>query len=460
MSAHQTLSVGQRWVASAIALAFIAGLVLNPGLLLICGVALATALYLLTLLARFYLLIVGVRRPLPIRVSDREALSIRDRDLPIYTVLVPAYREADVLQATLDALQALDYPRDRLEVRLLLEADDEDTIAAAAAARTSLDLEIVRVPVGWPRTKPKACNFGLWQARGELVTIYDVEDRPEPLQLRRAAAAFARLPQDVACLQAKLSFFNSRQNLITRWFTMEYETWFGLLLPALAEQGGPVPLGGTSMHLKRAILEQVGDWDAYNVTEDADLGVRLQRSGYRVMVLDSTTLEEANSDFVNWVKQRSRWYKGYLQTWLVHTRNPIRTLRELGPRGALGLALMIGAVPVLGLINPFFWALTLAWFIEPTPALQTLLPAAVYYPALFSLVFGNFLALYIGLVAILLTRRPYLLGAALLAPLYWLMMSIAAIRGIIQLAIAPSFWEKSVHGLDRLFNGAIADADR
>jgi len=182
--------------------------------------------------------------------------------------------------------------------------------------------------------------------------------------------------------------------------------------------------------------------------EDADLGIRLHRAGYSVRVLDSVTLEEANSDFVNWVKQRSRWYKGYLQTWLVHMRHPIRLWRELGPRGFLTLSTMIGAVPIAAAINPLFWALTVFWFVDHNAFLQSLLPPAVYFPGLVSLILGNFVALYIGLIAIRVTGRPYLLAATLLAPAYWVMMSIAAVRAILQLLVAPSFWEKSVHGLD------------
>ena len=373
---------------------------------------------------------------------------LADDELPTYTVLVPVYREAEVLARTVRALEMIDYPRERLDIKLLAEADDEDTLAAARGLVTNLRLELVLVPAEGPRTKPKACNFGLGLARGELVTIYDAEDRPEPLQLRRAVAAFRQLPPLVACLQAKLSYYNSTQNLITRWFTAEYDAWFAMLLPALAHLGGPVPLGGTSMHVKRKVLERVGGWDPHNVTEDADLGVRLQRLGYEVRVLDSTTLEEANSDFVNWVKQRSRWYKGYLQTWLVHMRNPVRLLREIGWRRFVSLTFAIGSVPILALINPVFWAATGLWLLGFS-GIATLIPPLVYYPSLASLVLGNFLGIYVGLLGIRFTNRPKLLGAVLLFPLYWLMMSIAATRALLQLTVAPSFWEKSVHGLDR-----------
>ena len=449
MSAHRTLSPTQTWIA-AIGLALLAAAVAaDARRTLIVLFGLATALYLLSLAYRLYLLRTALHGVATASISDEDARGLADQDLPIYTLLVPVYREARVVARTIEALEALDYPRDRLDIKLLLEVDDEETIDAARALRSELRLEIVLVPAEGPRTKPKACNYGLALARGELVTIYDAEDHPEPLQLRRAVAAFRELPPTVACLQARLSYFNPEQNMITRWFTAEYDAWFSMLLPALAHHGGPVPLGGTSMHIKRRTLDRIGGWDAYNVTEDADLGVRLQRLGYGVQVLDSLTLEEANSDFVNWVKQRSRWYKGYLQTWLVHMRNPRRLVRELGWRRFIGLTFAIGSVPVLALINPVFWAATWLWILGASGVVASLLPPVVYYPGLACLVVGNFVGIYIGLLGIRVTGRPRLLGAVLLFPLYWLMMSIAAIRALLQLTVAPSFWEKSVHGLDR-----------
>jgi cellulose synthase/poly-beta-1,6-N-acetylglucosamine synthase-like glycosyltransferase len=504
MSAHRTLSRGQQWTLLILVAVLAAGLMLQTTRTLIVLLALATGLYSLNLLYRLRLFRQALKGFDLVSVSDEEARAIPDRELPVYTVLVPLYHEAEVIGRIVAALEALEYPRDRLDVKLLIEADDSATLEAAEAmslplavpspsplrrglgggslgvsSDSPLRLELVRVPVGQPRTKPKACNYGLGLARGDLVTIFDAEDRPEPLQLRRAVAAFDRLEREapallpsspspmrdsfppplrgrvrvegasVACLQARLSYHNVDQNLLTRWFTVEYAAWFSMMLPALAQLGGPVPLGGTSMHIKRRVLERVGGWDAHNVTEDADLGVRLQRLGYSVAVLDSTTLEEANSDFINWVRQRSRWYKGYLQTWLVHMRQPVRLWRELGPSGFIAMNLMVGAVPLIALINPVFWLLTGLWFLDRSQFIQSLLPAPVYYLGLFCLVIGNSLALYMGLIAIRLTGRPQLLIAALLSPIYWLMMSVAAVRALLQLVIAPSFWEKSVHGLDQ-----------
>jgi len=202
------------------------------------------------------------------------------------------------------------------------------------------------------------------------------------------------------------------------------------------------------MHIKRIVVEAVGSWDPYNVTEDADLGIRLQRMGYRTAILDSVTYEEANSDFVNWVKQRSRWYKGYLQTWLVHMRHPVLLRKQLGTEAFVAFTLTVGATPLIAFLNPIFWALTGLWFGTKASFIQPIFPPSVYYAGMFCMVFGNFIVVYLNVIAIRATGRTELLGAVLLSPLYWIMMSVAAVKAFIQLLVAPYFWEKTAHGLD------------
>jgi cellulose synthase/poly-beta-1,6-N-acetylglucosamine synthase-like glycosyltransferase len=411
-------------------------------------VALGTAMYAATLIYRLLLVRRGLQGSHMVRVSDEDALAVPAAMLPVYSVLVPAYREPEVIAKIISAMSGLDYPVDKLDVRLLLEADDEETIAAARTAVAGTTITIVLVPAAEPRTKPKACNFGLQSATGDLVTIFDAEDRPEPLQLRRAVVALDRLGEDFACVQARLGYFNARQNLITRWFTIEYGTWFRFLLPGLVSVGAPIPLGGTSNHFRAPLLRALQAWDPYNVTEDADLGIRLARLGYSVGVLDSITDEEANSDFVNWVKQRSRWYKGYLQTWLVHVRRPVAVHRELGVRGALGLHLFVLGTPLTAVINPLFWILAVLWFAQKPGGVAALFPAQVYYIALACFVLGNAAVVYVNVLTTRVINQPGLLGAALLVPAYWVMMSVAAAKAGYQLVFKPSYWEKTSHGLD------------
>jgi cellulose synthase/poly-beta-1,6-N-acetylglucosamine synthase-like glycosyltransferase len=447
LSAHRILGPRQRNLLVAVALLVVAGAVVDIVDTAVAIIGIISVLYIAITVNRAVLFARSRRERTMERVSDDEALSVPDDRLPSYTVLVPAYREPEVISTLLANLDRLDYPREKLDIKLILESDDLDTIAAAASADPGDHVEVILVPPAGPRTKPKALNYALPLSRGEIITIYDAEDEPDPLQLRRAAVALDKAGPETVCLQAQLSFGNVQQNLITKWFTLEYDMWFALLLPGLVSLEAPLPLGGTSNHFKREPLESLGAWDPYNVTEDADLGVRLAREGYRCGVLESTTLEEANSDFVNWVKQRSRWYKGYLQTALIHLRNPLVTLRQLGWRGFSQLILFMLGTPLIAVLNPLFWGLTVLWFIGSPQFVHTLFPGPVYYPAVACWVFGNLLVLYLTILTCRLTRRYELILAALIVPVYWVMMSVAAVKALWQLVATPTFWEKTAHGL-------------
>jgi cellulose synthase/poly-beta-1,6-N-acetylglucosamine synthase-like glycosyltransferase len=383
----------------------------------------------------------------PIGVSDEEALGLTDDQLPPYTILVPAYNEPEVVADLIGAMAQLDYPADKLQILLLLEADDEVTINAARPCITSESITALLIPPAEPRTKPKACNYGLEFATGDIVTIYDAEDLPEPLQLRRVVAAFRRLPDNIACIQAKLAYHNGGQNLLTGWFTAEYGLWFGYLLPGMMGTSAPIPLGGTSNHLRRDVLDLIGAWDPFNVTEDADLGLRICARGYRTAVLDSTTLEEANSDPINWIRQRSRWYKGYLQTWLVHMRQPRELMRTIGAGNFLRFNLLMAGTPIVAVLNMLFWYLTLVWFLGQPAIVGAVFPWYVYFPALVALILGNAATFYMNVIALREDDRADLLIPALTVQIFFIMMSVAAIKGLYQLVRNPSYWEKTFHGL-------------
>ncbi|MFI6215072.1 glycosyltransferase [Nocardia brasiliensis] len=414
-------------------------------------VAVCTLGYLAVLGDRILIFARGMDRDAIMTVDDDRARALADAELPPYTILVPAYGEPEVVGDLIGALSAIDYPRDRLQVLLLLEEDDAPTIDAARAAGIGTGghehITVVLVPAADPRTKPKACNYGLRRATGDIVTIYDAEDIPDPLQLRRVVAAFAELPPSVVCIQAKLAFHNAKQNLLTAWFTMDYGLWFGFLLPGLMRSRAPIPLGGTSNHFNREVVTAIGAWDPYNVTEDADLGVRIAASGYSTAVIDSVTLEEANPDPINWVRQRSRWYKGYLQSWLVHTRRPIRLWRSIGTVSFVRFTLILAGTPIIACLNLVFWFISIAWILGQPSVIGRLFPAVVYFPALIALVIGNAATIYMNLLACRENNRPDLLVACLTSPLYWLLMSIAATKGCWQLLRNPSYWEKTFHGL-------------
>lgn len=444
---------GQRWGAAGLAVAVAIGLWRWPATVGVALMVLSTVLYLVTVLHRISLVRASLEDDPSIRVTDAAARALADAELPIYTVLVPAFGEPEVLPDLIRSLERLEYPRDRLDVKLLLENGDRATIAAALAIGTDLPVDVLVVPPGEPRTKPRALDYGLQFARGDLVTIYDAEDHPEPLQLRRVAVAFRRSPSSSACFQARLSFYGGRRNLLTRWFTAEYLTWFHLYLPGLILRDACIPLGGTSNHFRAEALREVGGWDAHNVTEDCDLGVRLQRRGWTIGLVDSTTMEEPNTDVINWLKQRSRWYKGYLQTFLVQFRRPRALVVELGWRRMLHLVLFVGCTPILAVMNLWFWGLAIVWITTRAAFVQAMFPGVTYHVALLAWVLGNLSVIYLSVLTVRVARRADLLLAVLLSPLYWVLMSIAAVRAAVQLVTDPSHWEKTAHGL---LEGSVA----
>ena len=393
-----------------------------------------------------------VRRPAP-----TAAPILADEALPVYSVICALYREADSVNGLLSAIEKLDYPAEKLDVILAVEADDSETRAAIAARKTRLPVTVIAVPVAGPRTKPKALNVALPFARGAYTVIYDAEDRPETDQLRCALQAFRAAGDDLACVQARLCIDNTADSLLARYFTAEYAGQFDVFLPGLTAMGLPLPLGGSSNHFYTATLRKVGGWDPYNVTEDADLGLRLTRFGYRSEMISSTTYEEAPAEAGPWLRQRTRWFKGWMQTWLVHMRQPRRLLRELGPAGFAGFQLMVGGNVLAALVHPLFMvALIVAikngdfiWPADDAPA--ALLGALYGTTAIIGYLSSGFLG-WLGLMHRGLTPAAWVL---LLTPLHWLLLSLAAWRAVYQLIFAPFLWEKTAHGLAKTSHRAV-----
>ena len=549
------------------------------------------------LLCTFYLVVIGYKlvtiflsvvRRWEVQVRPEQIAALQDDGLPVYTILVPLYKEREVADKIVRHIAALDYPKDKLDVKILLEPDDPQTLAAIRESGLPEYCEVIICPDSQPKTKPKACNHGLASARGEYVVIYDAEDRPEPDQLKKAIVGFRRAEQRweklrslrrfnpfqrasrgrTVCLQAKLNYYNPNQNLLTKWFMIEYATWFQLYLPGLHALRAPIPLGGTSNHFRTDVLREISGWDPFNVTEDCDLGIRLYKLGYRTQVIDSTTWEEANSRLGNWIRQRSRWVKGYVQTHLTHMRHPLRTLWKLRPWGMFNFLNSVGGLSLMLLLNPIFWAASLvyvglfaadlhehgysferalgvheaiadaadvrvkrdrtiriphpkrwAWpmictaWREDTPKdaewtdvvargikndwarLWRALPGArnqepsagaentpqvqqvggtadeskgspwndlwaaegfhfwnivsqVLFICTICLVLGNVFFVLVHVIACLRAGMPRMIPLAILMPLYWVLISLAAWKGFLQLFWKPFYWEKTQHGLD------------
>lgn len=388
-------------------------------------------------------------------ITDADVAALDDADLPVYTVLVPVYREANIVADLVDNLAALDYPQDKLQILLLLEEDDAETIDAAKAAKPPATITLRVVPRGQPQTKPKACNVGLFFARGEYLVIYDAEDKPDPDQLKKAVIAFQRGDDSLVCVQAALNYWNAEENALTRMFTLEYSFWFDYMLPGLDFLHLPIPLGGTSNHFRTNKLRELGGWDPFNVTEDADLGVRASALGEMVGVIRSTTFEEANRAYGNFVRQRSRWIKGYMQTSLVHIRHPIDLVRTVGLRQAAAFALLIGGTPLAFLFTPPLYLLLLISLVFEPESISEYMPGWALWAGLVNLLIGNVLMVYVSMMGAFRRRRYRLVPWSLLNPVYWLLHAVAAYKALWQLVFKPHYWEKTVHGLS-----TVDEADR
>jgi cellulose synthase/poly-beta-1,6-N-acetylglucosamine synthase-like glycosyltransferase len=409
-------------------------------------VVVMTVFYFCDLLFNLYLIIRSFYQESEFQVSTEDMRAVRD--WPRYTIFCPLYREVAVVPQFVRAMSNMDYPHDKLEVQLLLEEDDHETIDEIRNMVLPQYFKVIIVPDGLPKTKPKACNYGLLQATGEYAVIYDAEDVPDVKQLKKSVVAFQQLGTEVGCIQAKLNYYNTEQNLLTRLFTLEYSLWFSLVLTGLNSIKAPIPLGGTSNHFRVSDLHRLEGWDPFNVTEDADLGLRLAKRGMRTAILDSFTLEEANSQLRNWMKQRSRWIKGYMQTYLVHMRSPMELTRHKKSHLPI-VQLVVGGKILSLLINPILWILTTLYILLPVTNdfIRSLYPMPVLYIGTTCLVLGNFMYMYYYALGVTKQHHPELVVYAFLVPIYWVMMSIAAFYALRDLIVRPHHWHKTKHGL-------------
>ncbi len=450
MSALYVVTFLQKLLVAVLIVGCIAGLISNALLTIQVFVAILSVIYFIDVLFNLYLVLLYLHVPQEITFTQDEIGGVVDSKLPIYTILCPLYKEGRIIPQFLKAIEKLEWPKNKLDVQLLLEEDDNESQEIVKKMKLPSYVRAIVVPHSMPKTKPKACNYGLLQATGEYLVIFDAEDIPEPLQLKKAYLAFQKVPKDVKCLQAKLNYFNPHQNLLTRFFTAEYSLWFDVTLPGLQAINTSIPLGGTSNHFRTKNLLSLKGWDPFNVTEDADLGIRLFKQGYKTAIIDSITLEEANSRWGNWLRQRSRWLKGYMQTYLVHMRDYFTFTKNQGIHSLI-FQLTVGGKIAFIIINPLLWVATISYFAlyqYVGPTIESFYPPVVFYMAAFSLVFGNFLFLYYYMIGCARKNQWSLVKYVFLVPFYWLMTSIAASIALYQLIFKPHYWEKTTHGLN------------
>jgi glycosyltransferase XagB len=373
---------------------------------------------------------------------------LTDDELPNYTVVIALYREAGVVKDLVKAIDSFDYPKGKLDIKLVVEQRDAETLGRIAELRLPGRYEVVVAPSGKPQTKPRALNIALSSARGELIVVYDAEDIPAPDQLRLAASCFAA-DKDLDCLQARLAIRNHGESWLSKLFAIEYAILFDVINPGLCALNLPIPLGGSSNHFRIRSLVGVGAWDEWNVTEDADLGIRLARFGYRVKALDSDTWEEAPYEFGNWFRQRMRWQKGWMQTLIVHSRRPIFFWRDLGPRrAAAATTLIVGAVS-----GCLFWPAFAAGTIWRALTVgQGVLSPSREMSDVFTYILalaGIWTILLPAVIAAKLRRVKVTTSALLLLPIYYLLVTAATWAGMLDLLLWPHYWAKTAHGRSR-----------
>ena len=377
--------------------------------------------------------------------------ALPDSELPLYTILIPLRDEAQMVPLLKRAMSAIDYPPHRLDIKFVVEAKSPETVRAVEQVLDTPQFRMVVVPQGAPHTKPKAIDYALPLARGEFLVVYDAEDMPDPDQLRRAAERFRADPA-LACLQAELVPENAHENALTALFAGEYAGLFGRLLPALARWGLPVPLGGTSNHFRTSVLRELGGWDAFNVTEDADLGVRLARRGHRAEAFTSRTQEEAPLTLRAWMAQRTRWMKGWMQTYCVHALAPRQLLHDLGWKAFLGFHVLVGGMILSSLLHTLFLGALLGRLLSD--GVVGLMPQDIwdwFAVCILATGYGGALAVVFSGLAHL--RAWHLMPMQLLLPAYWMLHSIATLHAVVELVTRPMHWAKTTHGVTRLARG-------
>ena len=408
--------------------------------LFFAGITAVAAINLIaTLVFKIAMLIAGYRKP-PDRPVD-----VPLSEKPVVSLIVPLFHEAAIAHDLVLRLSRLTYPKSLLDVVLVLEQKDDLTRQMIEAVSLPGWMRVVRVTDGRLTTKPRALNYALGHTRGDIIGVLDAEDAPATDQIERVVEAFHQAPSNVACVQGILDFYNTRSNWLSRCFTIEYAVWFRIVLAGAARLGLPIPLGGTTVYLRRAALKHVGGWDAHNVTEDADLGIRLYRFGYRTILIPTVTREEANNRVVPWIRQRSRWLKGYIITYLVHMRRPLRLLRELGAWKWIGFQMFFLATILQFTLAPALWSFWLV-FVGLDAPLFDMIPAEWAKGLLALFLFAELITLLTGFVAVARTQHKDLMQWVPMMFFYFPMGVFAVYKAWSELVFKPFYWDKTTHG--------------
>lgn len=373
-----------------------------------------------------YLIFRGMSDGATVTITADEAYSLADEDLPVYTVLLPVFNRPDILAHLPDVAAGIDYPANKLDIYLIVEADDSPTISAVKHGLPQ-EIRLVIAPSGGPRTKARLCAYALSlpDERGDYVVTFGADEVPDPLQLRKAAYAFANASENVAVFQGKLGYSNESHNLLTKWGALERDRWFSYVLPALSRLHSVVPLGGSSSHIRKSSLAEVGGWNSANATESAEMAIRFYRNGYRTLILDSDTKTKAAAGLRNWSRRRSRWFLGYLQTLGGQDSNPFRFFRDFGSVPALRLLHLTAGWQIWCFVNVALWTVFATTYFSA----QSSRPEP-FYPLCLVLTASTVLALLAGTLIATASNKSKLLWPALIVPVYWVMQAVEGVGNV------------------------------
>ncbi len=245
------------------------------------------------------------------------AIDKNRKEFPLVTILVPLKQENEVIHQTFSAISNLNYPSSSIQGIIIVESTDTLTKKSIETSIIPDGFEVMEIPTLPPFTKGRAIQRALLVAKGKYITIYDAESRPEPNQVIKAVEILEK-EKGKTCLQSIIRIENAKENEITSFFASEFWDWYDKRMVNLHKRGIPFGLGGNSFFLATETLKEVGGWDPFNVTEDAELTVRLIKNNVDIKLMNSITHEACPSTMKNWIKQRTRWSKGLLTTSIIH----------------------------------------------------------------------------------------------------------------------------------------------
>jgi len=378
-----------------------------------------------------------------INVTAEQIGELKNENLPTVTILAPHYRETVAFPGQLESITKLDWPKEKLQVILLVREEDMEMLSMISSIQLPSFYQLVTFGEHYPKNKPRALMFGLEKARGEITVIMDSESRPEPDQIKKIHMAFLqKAGTNVAAIQAKTLVSNDDENWLTKHHASEYNFHHKVVVQTLAKHRLLPLFPGNSVYIKTNVLRQSGGLDVFNSTEDCEFGVRFTMDDYEIASVNSATWEEAPSEIAPWIRQRTRWFKGFDQTWLKYMRNPLKTYQRLGFKNFLAFHVLIGSTPLIPFLNPIFWALTVVYLISEPDFIEQMYPETLFYLGLLSMVSGNFLMILLTYAGCIKGKSDGHVRTVLCTIwLYWILQAIAAWREKYQLITRPHMWE-------------------